>query len=669
MLCNHSQVECNWYGADCLVTVANGTLGLGLDRSAPTMRDLIEMKQLILVAGDLQILRTYADTISFPALVTVGGALVLKSNDMDTLSVPALQSIGGELDIYFSDHLAALQFPALKEFGTHVDIQQNPALASLSAPSLRSLVGSFFLQSNSNLSTLQLPALVQIASVFQLSTLPMLWSFTLESLEATTADIIFERCTGILSISLPMLQTARSIKVQYAPKLAQFDAPKLQSMGSLRMWNTRLTALALDTTLSGVDLSHMDLLTAVSFPNVQACGISMDSCANLTVISFPRLQNLENLDIKSVPLLTAVSFRLVAQQTNSITIRSCATLSSIEFPLLEYATNLNVQQNPKLRSVSFPSLSRFGADKNYLDISYNALLSAITFPKLEAIFCGARFLSNDKLCEISFPVLITLCTNNTSTIPNSRPDYLLCNSNPSLHTASFPQLEPAEKVGIRVDIGMSAPSTNNSVVLPKLCDAGAVSIDATALGTVHICPFKVWFSGAPSIVGRVVCDSTTTVLTEVEPTTKSADPFSSTLSTSVSSSSSSSHSPSTSFGITDPFSSTLSTSVSSSSSSSHSPSTSFGTTDPFSSTLSTSVSSSSSSSHSPSTSFSITTAVASTLPSSDWILISVAAGVAVVLAIVVALFVRWRKRRAAAQAADVLLEGGGVEGNDFKDEL
>jgi hypothetical protein len=396
------------------------------------------LNSLKTIGGDLTIsINNSLSAIDFPLLKKTKAFSVGNNANLTSLSIPVLDTV-----TYFTtnaNNLAAVSAPSLTAIlgvGTNKGLSilnNNSVLTALSFPNLNNVEGVLSIANNQGLSNINLPSIAKVAAFnitgnFNLSTLSANFStadnITVSNNNALTSisfpqyingsgNITIASNNALTSISMPQFTNGvGNILITSNTLLATISFPQLVSLTGNIGFNgdIALTTISFPqlSTISGYIQISNSSIQNISFPELVTITDYLSIAGNISSLSFPKLQNVPNMNIGGVGSGITISFPQL-RNGGFITIAN-SSANSISLPLLTKVNNsLSISGNG-ITSISLPLLDTV----NTMQIYNSNQLTSISLPALKTVITDFSINSNSQLTTLSIPMLSSLGTTNST---------------------------------------------------------------------------------------------------------------------------------------------------------------------------------------------------------------------------------------------------------------
>eukprot|EP00039_Didymoeca_costata_P005871 m.85395 g.85395 ORF g.85395 m.85395 type:complete len:2284 (-) comp13009_c0_seq1:201-7052(-) len=383
----------------------------------------INLPLLRSVASDIQI--TGGTIMHFPHLKTVGGKLTFQYTKMSSLVLPAVTKVE-RLSVTSDYTVTHISAPRLKTITDQLYISGNTKLVELEFVNLRNSSINFY--NLPALETVLLPNIETINSftIRSCGTLDALCdvgnndtyvgsaSFTYGNyaLQHGRASLLSK---GGITVALPCNSSDIEItsKADIATALAAIKKDGLTSLRSFIVTYTSITQNDFEELLANITMIHGDMvltslssLRRIDLPKLTHVfgSITMTSCRYIRSVSMPNLQLIgQKLYVYYLYAALSLSFPML-NEANQLDIRSCSNLQTTDFTSLETVTSsIYIYSMYQMQSLSFSNLTTAGS----ISITYLGGLYSLQFPKLTTT-SSFSLSSLTLLRELTAPMLTKL---------------------------------------------------------------------------------------------------------------------------------------------------------------------------------------------------------------------------------------------------------------------
>jgi hypothetical protein len=299
--------------------------------NAMYMGDLIGFEQLETV-GELQVLSKKVKTVRFPMLKTVrmnmsfdqleAGSSGVQRNIIDALDFPELTTVYRNLQIYYADSLAVMNFPKLEWVGEDIILQ------------------GYNLADYPKLKAINFPELTAAGGTIKLTNVAQVESFTAIKLK-TAGGFDVSGCNTLTDINLPALSTVKgtlSLTFREATSLAL--PPALEEVGTLTLTLEKLTSLTVPPSLKKVGTFNANDLRKLS-------AIDINGIAEIGALNFGSntLWNTSGITLSGPEIFTGkLSFTFptntnLSHTTFPVTVTGIKEVGSLEIPVANAQAN------------------------------------------------------------------------------------------------------------------------------------------------------------------------------------------------------------------------------------------------------------------------------------------------------------------------------------------
>jgi hypothetical protein len=262
-----TQADVNAFGAQG-ITFIDGSLIIGRATGTDSITSLAPLADLKEVVYGLTLQPTCAITSldGLGSLEHVGGTL----------------QFGGTTYLTYLNHLEALALPALKTAGG-ISLR-NTVTVEVDLPELTDIVREFSL--NCPIFQLRLPNLQRAGTL--------------------TFVVLNGASTSLEAVSLPALEEADYIAIDYLKGVKKIELPQLKKIGAFRCWELTLLSLVyaprLEEITGEIYWRSLPALTEASFPALTQGSVHIEYCAKLRIMNFPKLTDAPLINLYSVPV-------------------------------------------------------------------------------------------------------------------------------------------------------------------------------------------------------------------------------------------------------------------------------------------------------------------------------------------------------------------------------
>lgn len=352
-------------GLNNVITAGGIQIGTA-EAPAATTLDMLCMKGLRQIEGDITVYDPAVAYVQFDKLETIGGSCTISSTGFANLEMPELTAVAGGLELLGTTEkdeaggmITAIELPKLTTVGGRLAIGDLSALATISLPALAEAGSIECTTLPTTFSRLALPALsivdgdFTVASVFQQSTKGNDQLTEIEGLDQVT------EIRGTLTFS--------------------YLAALKPTFGSLRrLGGLTLTSMQLQT--HTLDLSQVDLQPyGETVPTIM-----IDSNTYLDKLLTKEDLSQVNLEISGKRSSATTQIELNALIVNNLKYNG-STLTLLELPFERILGDCDISVNSR-GGVSAPELTEVGG---YLQVTISVMPTLFSFPKLEQV--GGQF--------------------------------------------------------------------------------------------------------------------------------------------------------------------------------------------------------------------------------------------------------------------------------------
>ncbi|TKG90140.1 hypothetical protein EYV94_24365 [Puteibacter caeruleilacunae] len=362
--------SCGLAEFDALVNLKKaGNIYFGsADKAFDPAQDMDINFEALVDVGEIYVNTAKVKTVAFPNLKNAY-AITVNSNSVDTFKFASLCEVYGNL---------AFQ----SETNDYVD-GSNEALKKIELTSLRSILGSVTFDQLNKVELIDLSRLTSVGGRFEVNSLTALNSIKLDVLGNVDNAIEFEGFDALLSLHMPKLSRAGSLKISggwSGALLEELEVPELTTVNN------------------EIELSSLSALLNVQLPKLTQAGslkiAGSWGVAVLEGIDCPELTSLNNeLNVSNVAM----------EELSFPKLTSCP---SINFTGIEKVTSLDLSQIKNLETLELVSgyvLEDLSLPQNINELTLNGGSLATVFPTLHGVETVAEKLTvtNYKLPKIT----------------------------------------------------------------------------------------------------------------------------------------------------------------------------------------------------------------------------------------------------------------------------